>query len=105
MRKQFEKRLNAAYQELLTVPGFKLDHKPQGAFYLFPDASETAKLCGYDSVTELANAFIEEAYVVGVPGVAFGKENHIRFSYATNEESFAEAMKRIREFVESKIAR
>ena len=104
MRKQFEKRLNAAYKELLTVPGFKLDHKPQGAFYLFPDASETAKLCGYDSVTDLANAFIDEAHVVGVPGVAFGKEDHIRFSYATNEETFAEAMKRIREFVESKTA-
>ncbi|MEY8370706.1 pyridoxal phosphate-dependent aminotransferase [Aerococcaceae bacterium 50-4] len=105
MRKEFENRLNAAYEEILTVPGFKLAHKPQGAFYLFPDASETAKLCGFDSVTDLANAFIDEAHVVGVAGVAFGKEDHIRFSYATNEDKFAEAMKRIREFVESKMAK
>lgn len=105
MRVEFEKRLNAAYEELLTIPGFKLDFKPQGAFYLFPDASETARLCGYDSVTDLADAFIDEAHVVGVPGVAFGKKDHIRFSYATNEEKFAEAMKRIREFVQAKMAK
>jgi aspartate/methionine/tyrosine aminotransferase len=105
MRVEFEKRLNAAYEELLTIPGFKLDFKPQGAFYLFPDASETARLCGYDSVTDLADAFIDEAHVVGVPGVAFGKKDHIRFSYATNEEKFAEAMKRIRKFVQAKMAK
>lgn len=105
MRKEFENRLNAAYEEVLTIPGFRLDFKPQGAFYLFPDATETARLCGYESVTDLANAFIDEAHVVGVPGVAFGKADHIRFSYATNEETFAEAMKRIREFVQGKMAK
>ncbi|RPA61256.1 pyridoxal phosphate-dependent aminotransferase [Aerococcus agrisoli] len=102
MRLAFEKRLNAAYDELLTIPGFVLDFKPQGAFYLFPDCSEAARNCGYDSVTDFADAIIEEAHVVGVAGVAFGKADHIRFSYATNEETFAEAMKRIREFVISK---
>jgi aspartate/methionine/tyrosine aminotransferase len=99
MRLTFEKRLNAAYDALLTIPGFVLDFKPQGAFYLFPDCSQAARNCGYDSVSDFANAIIEEAHVVGVAGVAFGKADHIRFSYATNEETFAEAMKRIREFV------
>ncbi len=104
MRQAFENRLNAAYDALITIPGFKLDFKPEGAFYLFPDCTEAAEKCGYDNVTELAQAIIEEAHVVGVAGAAFGKEDHIRFSYATNEEKFAEAMDRIRDFVNRKMA-
>lgn len=105
MRQEFENRLNAAFDEVTSIPGFKMDMKPLGAFYLFPDCSEAAKNCGYDSVTEFSDAIIDEAHVVGVAGAAFGMEDHIRFSYATNEETFAEAMRRIREFVERKTSK
>jgi Aspartate/tyrosine/aromatic aminotransferase len=43
MRQSFEKRLNEAYDLIVSVPGFKLSNKPHGAFYLFPDVSEAGK--------------------------------------------------------------
>lgn len=103
MIKSFERRSNEAYQLMKTIPGFHLATKPEGAFYLFPDASEAAKMSGYESVDEFSLALIEEAHVVSVPGSSFGLENYLRFSYAVEEEVFAEGMRRIKEFIESKL--
>lgn len=103
MVESFEKRLNHAYDLMKTIPGFEIAVKPEGAFYLFPDVSAAAKMTGYASVDEFALALIEEAHVVSVAGSSFGLENHLRFSYAVEEEVFAEGMKRIKEFIESKI--
>lgn len=102
MRKVFEKRLNAAYDLIVDVPGFKLPNKPNGAFYLFPDATEAAKMTGYDSVDDFNLAVIEEAHVVAVAGSSFGVPECLRFSYAVDEETFAEGVRRIKEFIEEK---
>lgn len=102
MRKVFEKRLNAAYDLIVDVPGFKLPNKPNGAFYLFPDATEAAKMTGYDSVDDFNLAVIEEAHVVAVAGSSFGVPECLRFSYAVDEKTFAEGIRRIKEFIEEK---
>lgn len=102
MRQSFEQRLNKAYDLITSVPGFKLPNKPQGAFYLFPDVSEAAEMTGYDSVDEFGLALIEEAYVVTVVGSSFGSPECLRFSYAVNEETFAEGIRRIKAFIEEK---
>lgn len=100
MVKSFEHRLNKAYDVMKTVPGFKLAAKPAGAFYLFPDVSEAVEMTGYDSVDAFSLALIEEAHVVSVPGSSFGVDECLRFSYAVDEEVFAEGMKRIKNFIE-----
>lgn len=102
MRQSFEERLNKAYDLVVSVPGFKLSDKPQGAFYLFPDVTEAAKMTGYDSVDDFGLALIEEAHVVTVVGSSFGKPECLRFSYAVNEETFAEGIRRIKAFIEEK---
>lgn len=102
MRKVFEKRLNAAYDLIVDVPGFKLPNKPNGAFYLFPDATEAAKMTGYDSVDDFNLAVIEEAHVVAVAGSSFGVPECLRFSYAVDEKTFAEGIRRIKKFIEEK---
>lgn len=102
MVQSFEHRLNQAYELMQTIPGFKLFAKPAGAFYLFPDVSEAAEMTGYDSVDEFCLALIDEAHVVSVPGSSFGVEECLRFSYAVDEEVFAEGMKRINAFIERK---
>lgn len=102
MVQSFEHRLNKAYDLMQTIPGFKLSAKPAGAFYLFPDVSEAAKVTGYESVDDFCLALIDEAHVVSVPGSSFGVDECLRFSYAVDEEIFAEGMKRIKEFIESK---
>ena len=102
MRQSFEKRLNEAYDLIVSVPGFKLSNKPQGAFYLFPDVSEAAKMTGYDSVDDFNLALIEEAHVVTVVGSSFGIPECLRFSYAVDEETFAEGIRRIKAFIDEK---
>jgi len=100
MRQSFEERLNKAYDLVTSIPGFQLSDKPRGAFYLFPDVSEAAEMTGYDSVDEFNLALIEEAHVVTVSGSAFGVPECLRFSYAVDEETFAEGVSRIKEFIE-----
>lgn len=102
MRLSFEQRLNKAYDLLTAIPGFKLPKKPEGAFYLFPDVTEAAKMTGYDSVDDFGLALIEEAYVVSVVGSSFGLPECLRFSYAVSEEVFEEGMRRIKAFIEEK---
>lgn len=98
----FEDRLNHAYPLVASLEGFKLQAKPQGAFYLFPDCQEASKLTGYDNVDDFVMALLEEAHVGLVAGSGFGMPNHVRFSYATSEETFHEGVRRIAEFIEKK---
>lgn len=104
MRKQFEIRLNTIYAQLLEIPGFTCV-KPQGAFYLFPNAKEAAAACGYETVDDFSKALLSEAHVAVVPGSGFGAPDYIRLSYATSLEVLEEAIRRIKRFVEEKKTR
>jgi aspartate aminotransferase len=104
MRKAFEERLNIIYDKLVQIPGFSCV-KPQGAFYLFPNAREAAALAGYSSVDELVEALLEEAKVALIPGSGFGAPDNVRLSYATSLELLEEAVERIKQFMEQKINR
>ncbi len=70
---------------------------PRGAFYAFPSVRNT----GLSSV-DFARRFLESQRVAVVPGCAFGKsgEGHVRCAYAASYEDIAEAMRRIRKFVD-----
>lgn len=90
-RKYILERLNA-------IPGINC-RKPDGAFYAFPDVSACfGRRYGDKSITsaaDLATLLLEEAKVAVVPGIAFGNDNCLRFSYATSLESITEGMDRI----------
>ncbi|MBU8784865.1 pyridoxal phosphate-dependent aminotransferase [Bacillus glycinifermentans] len=98
MKKAFEERLNKVYELLLEIPGLTC-LKPEGAFYLFPNAKKAAEACGYKTVDEFAEALLEEEKVAIVPGSGFGAPDNIRLSYATSLPLLEEAVKRIRRFV------
>jgi len=102
MRGAFESRLDGIYDSLLEIPGLTCV-KPQGAFYLFPNVSETAKLAGYSDVDEFAEGLLENALVAVVPGSGFGAPENIRLSYATSDAALIEAVKRMKEYVEAKM--
>lgn len=101
MRKSFEERLNIVFEKLNNIPGFDCI-KPQGAFYLFPNVKEAARITGYDSVDLFVQALLEDAKVAVIPGSGFGSEDNIRLSYATSLESMEQAIERIHEFVVKK---
>lgn len=101
MRQAFEQRLNIIYERLIQIPGFSCV-KPQGAFYLFPNAKEAARMTGYENVDAFVEALLEEAKVALVPGSGFGAPNNVRLSYATSLDSLHEALNRIETFINEK---
>lgn len=102
MRQAFEKRLEIIFPKLTAIPGVTCV-KPQGAFYLYPNVKEAAKLSGFSNVDDFVNALLVEAKVAVVPGSGFGTPDNIRLSYATSLELLERAVERIRQFVESKM--
>ena len=94
---EFRARRDLIVDGLNEIPGFDC-LRPQGAFYVFPDITETG-LTGAD----LADRLLTEAGVCVLAGTAFGGigGNHIRISYANSRENLTEALRRIRSFVAS----
>jgi len=95
MRVQFEKRCDEAVKLINQVEGLSVV-KPDGAFYLFINIKEVTN----DSMA-FATKLLEQEGVAIVPGVAFGSEGHIRFSFATDIDTIREGIKRIERFIQS----
>ncbi|MBF2016051.1 MAG: pyridoxal phosphate-dependent aminotransferase [Rivularia sp. T60_A2020_040] len=95
MRQAFAKRRQVMLERINAIPGLNCS-QPDGAFYLFPDISKT----GLKSL-EFCNALLEEHQVAVIPGVAFGADNNIRLSYATDMATIEKGMDRLEKFVKS----
>ena len=67
--------------------------EPDGAFYLFVDASNYLNKT-YKTALDICMAILDGG-VASVPGEAFGLDGYIRFSYATSEENLKKAGERI----------
>jgi len=91
--KEFDRRRRFMAGALNSIQGVDCN-LPEGAFYLFPSVSDLGQ-----TSQELAEFFVREARVVATPGIGFGVEGRIRFSYAANLQSIEVAMKRIRKAV------
>ena len=100
MVREFNARRDLIVDGLNTIPGFRC-HRPQGAFYVFPEISGTGL-----SGKELADRLLHESGVCVLAGTAFGGvgQHHIRISYANSRENLTEALTRIRRFVEPLVA-
>jgi aspartate/methionine/tyrosine aminotransferase len=96
MVEEFRARRSLVVNGLNAIPGFSC-RTPAGAFYAFPDISAT----GLDG-SVFADRLLDETGVCVLAGTAFGQvgSNHIRISYANSRENLAEALQRIRGFVE-----
>lgn len=98
MRQEFERRRNYMLYRLSSIPHTSC-HKPEGAFYLFPNMSwyYDKQFDGVEirNSNGLAYYLLKHAHVALVPGDAFGADNFIRLSYATSMENIEKAMNRI----------
>ena len=101
MRQAFEKRRDLIMSLVSELPDVKCT-KPDGAFYVFPDVSayypKLAKHLGTVSAAsaEMTEYLLNEAHVACVAGADFGEDKCIRLSYATDEATIREAIKRIK---------
>jgi aspartate aminotransferase len=100
-RDAFRRRRDLVVSMLNEAPGLRCP-TPDGAFYVYPDASgcigkTTPDGKRIDSDDALITYFLERAKVAAVPGAAFGLSPAFRISYATSEELLREACTRIQE--------
>ncbi len=92
-RQEFCKRRDFLVPELEKL-GFRLQVKPQGAFYLYADCSALTK-----SSDHFCREILEAAGVAITPGLDFGSHapaTHLRFAYANRIDRLAEAVSRIK---------
>ena len=95
MRRAFADRRQVMLDALNAIPGLTCA-KPDGAFYLFPSIRKT----GMTSLN-FGSALLEQHHVAVVPGIAFGADDYIRLSYATDMATIERGLKRLEKFVRS----
>ena len=98
MVKAFRERRDYIVERLNSMSGVVCP-MPQGAFYVFPDMSSFLGAKAGDktlgSSLDLADYLLETAKIACVPGIAFGDDRFIRFSYATDMAVIEEGMNRL----------
>lgn len=95
MRLAFAERRQVIFELLDAIPGISCT-KPDGAFYMFVNISKT----GMTSL-KFCDALLEQQQVAVIPGIAFGADDHIRLSYATDLGTIKKAVERLDKFVRS----
>jgi aspartate/methionine/tyrosine aminotransferase len=95
MRQSFAERREVVVRGLNRLPHVTC-RTPGGAFYAFPNVSDT----GWGS-RELAQRLLDEAYVALVPGESFGEngKGYLRLSYAASLADIEEALARMALFL------
>ncbi len=98
MREEFATRRRYIVDQLTGMPGIRC-HNPEGAFYVFPNVSALYGKRFGDTVIANSTAFaaflLDAAKIAVVPGVEFGSDQHVRFSYATALDKIREGMDRM----------
>ncbi len=95
----FKERRDLVVAMLNDAPGLSCP-TPEGAFYVYPDASgvmgkTTAKGKKIETDADLIDYFLDDYRVAAVHGAAFGLSPGFRISYATSTEILEEACIRI----------
>ena len=90
---EFDRRRRMMYAAMAEMAGLRC-HRPQGAFYFFPNV----KAFGLSSL-DMSTYLMREAGLATVPGSAFGQwgEGYIRLAYSDSFENLQEAMERMKE--------
>ena len=96
-RKSFQKRRDMVVKGLNDIKGVRC-RVPGGAFYAFPNITGT----GWQS-RDLARELLDKAHVALIFGESFGEngKGFMRLSYAASEADLAEALKRMKDFIEA----
>ncbi|MCX8028504.1 MAG: pyridoxal phosphate-dependent aminotransferase [Brevinematales bacterium] len=97
IKEEFTCRRNYIKDELSSIKKIKVI-PPQGAFYYFIDVSNHYNGNIKNSVS-FCSELLDKKLLSVVPGNAFGDENCIRLSFASNMETIKEGIKRLKEFI------
>lgn len=93
MVKAFSQRRQYILERVRSLPGLNCP-TPNGAFYVFIDISQT----GLKS-RDFCQKLLETKKVAAIPGIAFGADDCIRLSYATDLKTIEKGFDRIDQFI------
>jgi aspartate aminotransferase len=93
MVKAFSDRRQYILERVRSLPGLNCP-TPNGAFYVFIDISQT----GLKS-RDFCHKLLETQKVAAIPGIAFGADDCIRLSYATDLKTIEKGFDRIDQFI------
>jgi aspartate aminotransferase len=100
MVKAFEKRRDHMTSRLESLPGVRVI-RPTGTFYIFANFSSYYGRAYDDQVIggslDLSAYLMDKVHLAVVPGVAFGEDNCLRFSFAISMEQIDQGMDRLSE--------
>ncbi len=97
----YRTRRNEAIELLNSIPEISFV-QPDGAFYIFIDMSSLKDKLEYkDSFSlEVANKLLVDYHVAVVAGIAFGNDEYIRISYATDMNTIKQGIAKIKQFID-----
>ncbi|TRU91607.1 MAG: pyridoxal phosphate-dependent aminotransferase [Microcystis wesenbergii Mw_QC_S_20081001_S30D] len=95
MVKAFSERRQYILERVRGIPGLNCP-TPNGAFYVFIDISQT----GLKS-RDFCQKLLESQKVAAIPGIAFGADDCIRLSYATDLKTIEKGFDRLDKFISS----
>jgi aspartate aminotransferase len=101
----YKRRRDFTVELLNACPGISC-HKPEGAFYVYPNVAgllgkTTAGGHKLNSDEDVCLALLEEKYVATVHGAAYGLSPYLRISTAVADDALLEGCKRIRAFCDA----
>jgi len=91
----FDQRRGVIVSGLNAIDGLSC-RTPGGAFYAFPNITETGM-----NARELQSRLLEDAGIASIAGTSFGAygEGYLRFSYANSVDNIRSALERMAEFL------
>lgn len=92
MLKSFDRRRLLLLEGLNSIDGISC-RRAHGAFYLFPNISKFGL-----SSSDFCSKILDEELVAIVPGVAFGADSNVRFSYAVSDSVIENGLERLSKF-------
>jgi aspartate aminotransferase len=95
---EYKKRRDYMVDRLNLINGIKAIRQ-ETAFYVFADISA---FLGKEikGSKEFCEKLLEEAYIATIPGIAFGDDRHIRFSYSISLDHIKRGLERFQKFCE-----
>lgn len=99
MVKVYKSRRDRALDLIADIPHVSVI-RPDGAFYVFINISKLrGKISGESLSMAVCDQMLVKHQVAFVPGIAFGDDDFIRMSYATDLATIEEALSRFKTFV------
>lgn len=102
MVSEFKARRDYMVNKINSIEGVSCIN-PEGAFYVMMNISKIfgKKIDGVEIIDSMSfsEQLLDKAKVAVIPGVGFGVDNYVRFSYATSMDNIQKGLDRVEKFI------